>query len=163
MASSQYDILLCSETLASDVSHVLGFLVHGVSSRPWLVALLCARSGCLEPEGWLHMCETDQHYFATQIWVWFLWNAVFRVCGAIQNFHVFSLYSNLDLENDRIFDCLLTSRLYAGWGCACLTFLFVDDLTGHHQQWLGSTTTNTAVLTHFHQQVNCLCLGVFAE
>ena len=33
---------------------------------------------------------------------------VFRVCGVRQNFYVFSLYRNPDLD-DRIFDCLLTS------------------------------------------------------
>ena len=25
---------------------------------------------------------------------------------------------------------------------ACASFLFVGDLNGHHQEWLGSTTTN---------------------
>ena len=25
------------------------------------------------------------------------------------------------------------------------SFLFVDDLNGHHQEWLGSTTTNSHV------------------
>ena len=33
---------------------------------------------------------------------------VFRVCGARQNFYVFSLYRNPDLDN-RIYECLLTS------------------------------------------------------
>ena len=33
---------------------------------------------------------------------------VFRVCGVRQNFYVFSLYRNPDLDN-QIFDCLLTS------------------------------------------------------
>ena len=31
---------------------------------------------------------------------------VFMVCGVRQNFYVFSLYRNLDVD-DRIFDCLL--------------------------------------------------------
>ena len=31
---------------------------------------------------------------------------VFRVCGARQNFYVFNLYRNPDLD-DRIYDCLL--------------------------------------------------------
>ena len=33
---------------------------------------------------------------------------VFRVCGARQNFYVFSLYRNPPLD-DRIYDCLLTA------------------------------------------------------
>ena len=46
-----------------------------------------------------------------------------------QNLYVFGLYRNPDLYR-RIFDCLLAS------------FLFVGDFNGHHQEWLGSTTTN---------------------
>ena len=33
---------------------------------------------------------------------------VFRVCGVRQNLYVYSLYHNLDLD-DQIFDCLLAS------------------------------------------------------
>ena len=48
VASSQYDILLCSETLVSDMSHLSELLV------PDLVALsCCAGARCLGPEGWL--------------------------------------------------------------------------------------------------------------
>ena len=54
---------------------------------------------------------------------------------------MYSLYRNPDLD-DRIFDCLLTSvaAVHAEDGRA--SFLFVGDLNGHHQEWLGSTTTN---------------------
>ena len=51
---------------------------------------------------------------------------VFRVCGVGQDLYVFSLCRNPDLD-DRI---LIVA-----------SFLFVGDLNGHHQQWLGSTTT----------------------
>ena len=44
MASSQYDILLCSETLLSDMCHVSEVLVPGFG-RP---VLLCG-ARCLEP------------------------------------------------------------------------------------------------------------------
>ena len=49
VASSQYDILLCSETLVSDMCHVSEVLVPGFG-RP---VLLC-RASCLRPVGWLH-------------------------------------------------------------------------------------------------------------
>ena len=58
---------------------------------------------------------------------------VFRVCGVRQNFYLFSLYRNPDLD-DHIFD-LLTSM-------AAVQAEDVDDLNGHHQELLGSTTTN---------------------
>ena len=54
-----------------------------------------------------------------------------------QNLFVYSLYRNPD-QDDRIFDCLLASMdadVHA-------SFLFVGDLNGHHQEWLGSTTMN---------------------
>ena len=58
-----------------------------------------------------------------------------------QNFYVCNLYHNLDLD-DRIFDCLPASMAAVQAGDVCASFLFVGDLNGHHQEWLGSTTTN---------------------
>ena len=67
---------------------------------------------------------------------------VFRVCGARQNFYLFSLYRNPDL-NDRIYyDCLLAAMAAMQAADVRASFLFVGDLNGHHQEWLGSTTTN---------------------
>ena len=54
---------------------------------------------------------------------------------------VFSLYRNPDLD-DRIYDCLLTSMAAVQAADARASFLFVGDLNGHHQEWLGSTTAN---------------------
>ena len=67
---------------------------------------------------------------------------VFRVCGARQNFYVFSLYRNPDLY-DRIYDCLLTVMAALQAADARASVLFVGDLNAHHQEWLGSTTTNS--------------------
>ena len=66
---------------------------------------------------------------------------VIRVCGVRQNLYVFSLYSNPDLD-DRIFDCLLALMAAVQTEDIRASFLFVGDLNGHHQGWLGSTTTN---------------------
>ena len=54
---------------------------------------------------------------------------------------MFSLYRNPDLD-DQIFDCLLTSMAAVQAEDVHASFLFVDDLNGHHQEWLGFTTTN---------------------
>ena len=59
VASSQYDILLCSETLVSDMRHVSEVLVPGFC-RP---VLLC-RARCLGPVGWLHTLEMVMEHFA---------------------------------------------------------------------------------------------------
>ena len=59
VASSQYDILLSSETLVSDMRHMSELLVSGFG-RP---VLLCG-AGRLGPEGWLHTYEIVTEHFA---------------------------------------------------------------------------------------------------
>ena len=66
---------------------------------------------------------------------------VFKVCGVRQNLCVFSLYRNPDLD-DWIFNCLLASMAAVQADNVRASFLFVGDLNGHHQEWLGSTTKN---------------------
>ena len=61
VASSQYDILLCSETLVSHLRHVSELLVPGS------VALsCCAGASCLVPVGWRHMYEKYMEHFPNQ-------------------------------------------------------------------------------------------------
>ena len=65
----------------------------------------------------------------------------FRVCGARQNFNVFSLYCKADLD-DRIYERFLTSLDAVLSDDVSDSFLFVPYLNGHRQEWLGSTTKN---------------------
>ena len=58
-----------------------------------------------------------------------------------QNFYVFSLYRNRDLD-DRIFDCLPASMAAVQTEDVRASFQFVGDLNGYHQEWLGSTRAN---------------------
>ena len=55
---------------------------------------------------------------------------------------MYSLYRNPD-QDDRIYDCLLTSMPAVQAEDVRASFLFVGDLNGHHREWLGSTTTNS--------------------
>ena len=57
------------------------------------------------------------------------------------NTSVFRLYRNPG-QDDRIYDRLLTAMAAVQAMDARASFLFVGDLNGHHQEWLGSTTTN---------------------
>ena len=66
---------------------------------------------------------------------------VFWVCGVRETFYVYSLYRNPD-PDDSIFNCLLASMAAVQSKDVRASFLFVGDLNGHHQEWLGSTTTN---------------------
>ena len=63
------------------------------------------------------------------------------VCGLRQKLYVFSFNCNPVLD-DQIFDCLLTSAAAVQSDDMSASFLFVGDLNGHHQEWLGSITTN---------------------
>ena len=66
---------------------------------------------------------------------------VFRVCGVRQSLYVSSLYRNPHLD-DRIIYCLLASMAAVQTEDIRASSLCVGDLNGHHQEWLGSTTTN---------------------
>ena len=66
---------------------------------------------------------------------------VLRVCGVRHNLYVYSLCCNPDLD-DWISDCLLASMAAVQTEDVRASFLFVGDLNGHHQEWLGSTTTH---------------------
>ena len=94
VASSQYDILLCSETLVSDSRHVSELLVPGFG-RPVLCRGRMPRARGMaayvrdgygafrQPKFECGCCEM----------------LVFRVCGVRQNLYVFSLYRNPDLDD----------------------------------------------------------------
>ena len=73
----------------------------------------------------------------------------FRVCDMRQNFYVYSLYRNPDLD-DLIFDCLQASMAAVQAEEVRAFFQFEGDLNGHHQEWLGSTTTNHHAVAAFH-------------
>ena len=61
---------------------------------------------------------------------------VVRVCIIRQNFHVYILDHNPN-QDDPIYDCLLTSMADVQAEDVHASFLFMDDLNGHHQEWLG--------------------------
>ena len=58
-----------------------------------------------------------------------------------QNLYVFSFHRDPDLD-DRNFYYLLATMASVQSEDIRATFLFQGDLNGHHQEWLGSTTTN---------------------
>ena len=103
VASSQYDLLLCSETLISDRRHMSELLVPGFGCP----VLLC-RDGMPWAHGMAAYVRDGYVSFRqTKFECGYCEMLVFRVCGARQNFSVFSLYRNPDLDH-RIYDCLLT-------------------------------------------------------
>ena len=137
MASPQYDLLLCSETLVSDRRHISELLVPGFG-RPllsWGAGMPYARGmAAYVRDGYGAFRKLKFECGCCEM-------LVFRVCGVRQNFYVFSRYRNPDLD-DWIYDCLLTAMPAVQEADARASLLFVGGLNGHHQEWLGSTTTN---------------------
>ena len=129
VASSQYDILLCSETLVSDMHHVSEVLVPGFGRY----VLLC-RGKMPRARGMAAYVRDGYGAFRQPTFECGCCEMmVFRVFGVRQNLYVYSLYNNPDLD-DRIFDCLLTSMAAVQAEAVRASFLFVGDLNGYHQE-----------------------------
>ena len=104
VASSQYDILLCSETLASDMRHVSEVLVPSFGDP----VLLCQGTMPRAHGMAAYVRDGYRAFRQPKFECGCCKMMVFRVCDARQNLHVYSLYRNPDLD-DRIFDCLVAS------------------------------------------------------
>ena len=125
----QCDVVLCSETKVSD-RHVAELRIPGFGSPAQI------RCGDLpEARGLIayvrdgfaaHRQRTYECGCCEML--------VIRVCGGRQNFYVFAVYRNPNLD-DHIYDCLIDSmaRIESVDGRAA--FVFVGDLNAHHQEW----------------------------
>ena len=123
MASSQFDVLLCSETLVSDMFHVSELLVPGFG-RP----VLLYRGSVPRARGMAAYVRDEYGAFRQRKFECGCFEMMFfRVCGVRTNFYLFSLYCNPDLD-DRIFDCLLTSMAAVQAEDMHTSFLFVGVL-----------------------------------
>ena len=108
MASSHYDILLCSETLVSDMRQ------ERSSRFPDSVALsCCAVARCLGPEGWLRTCEmvTEHIVNANKFECGFCEMAVFGVCGVVVVVVVVGQTVGSISSKTMAYDCLYTLEL----------------------------------------------------
>ena len=125
VASSQYDILLCSETLVSDMRHVSEILVSWFG---WHVLLCRGKTprvrgmAAYVRDGYGAFRQPKFECGCCEI-------LVFRVCDVRQNLYVFIIYRNPDLD-DRIFDCLLAPML----PCRLRTFVTPSCL---RQIWMA--------------------------
>ena len=145
-------LLLCSETLVSDLRHVSEFLVP-VFGRP---VFLC-RGNLPRARGMAAYARDGYRAFRQPKFECGCCEMlVVRVCGLRQNFYVYNLYRNPD-KDDRIYDCLLTSMAAMQAEDVRASFLFLGNLNGHHQEWLGSATTNSHGVAAF--DFDCVRLG----
>ena len=98
MASSQYDFLFCSATLVSGMHHMSELLVPVFGSLVlyWERMPRAREIATYVSNGYGVFHQTKFEFECCKM-------LLFMVCGARQNFHVFSLCRNPNLE-DRILD-----------------------------------------------------------
>ena len=109
LSSSQYDILLCSETLVSDMRHLSEILVPGFG-RP---VLLCRGKMPRARGVAAYVRDVYGAFHQPKFECGCCEMLVLRVCGVRQNLYVFSLYRNPGLD-DRL-PCRL--RIFVPLSC----------------------------------------------
>ena len=67
------------------------------------------------------------------------------VCGARQNLYVFRINRNSD-KDDQILTVYLASMAAVQAEDVRASFLFVDDLNGHHREWLDHEPSSSCSL-----------------
>ena len=135
VASSHYDIFLCSEKLVSQMRHSSEVLIPGFK-KPILFkrdAIPRARGMAAYirnkyPASHKSCYECGCH--ETQ---------VIKVSGRHNNFYLCSIYRNPDLD-DAIFDCLLTTMAKIQGDDRKASFVFIGDFNAHHREWLNSVS-----------------------
>ena len=134
-SSRRYDIILCSETLASNNRSPKELLIpdfkqphllyRGVRERGQGMAAYI-RKGFPASRKAGYECSCHEVL-------------ILKVCGKHSNFYIFSIYRNPD-ANDNIFDCLLISMASIQADDRKSAFLFMGDFNAHHRVWLNSVS-----------------------
>ena len=136
LASSAYDVLLCSETLVSGYRHPTEIRIPGFS-RP--VMLYCG--GRPRARGMAVYVRDGFGASSAKYACDCCDMQVVKVCGGRMNFYIFSVYRNPDVD-DKIFDCLLSAMSSIQEADNRAAFVFAGDLNAHHADWLGSARTD---------------------
>ena len=135
VASAEFDVLVCSETLVSNRRHLSELRIPGFlgpqqklrGSIPDALGLaVYVREGCKVFRQSKFECNCHE-------------SVVVRVCGNVHNFYVFGFYRNPH-HNDSIYDCLLLAMAKVQEMDRKAAFVFVGDANAHHTEWLRSVT-----------------------
>ena len=133
--SRHYDILCCSETLVSNFRHVSELIIPGFR-KP----IILRRDAIPRARGMAVYVRSDfsaSHKIAFECICHE--TQVFKVSGKHNNFYIFSLYRNPDLDGS-IYDCLIDRIAAVQESDRRASFVFVGDLNAHHRDWLNSVS-----------------------
>lgn len=135
MASINYDILFCSETLASNHRNVSELLIPN-----FIKPRLIRRDSFPRARGMSVYVRTGSNAQHLSKYVCSCHEIqLVRITSRYTNHYVFSLYRNPD-NNNSIYDCLLTAIAAIQFVDAKSSFTFLGDLNAHHQDWLNSVS-----------------------
>ena len=133
VASKDYDIILCSETLVSSRRNVSELLLPGFNKPTLLLRNARPRVNGLAvyiKSGYSASVVGDMVCKCHEI-------QLVRLCSRSNNFYIFSVYRNPDLD-DSIYDCLMSSMCDIQERDKKSGFVFVGDFNAHHRVWLNS-------------------------
>ena len=139
LTAAGFDVLCLSETLVTSRSQLSDIRMYGFVLPLQRLAggdgsrglALYIRNGCLSFRQSKFECVCHEVM-------------IFRICGPLQNFYVFSVYRSPN-TNDSIFDCLLLTIAKIQEVDHRAAFVFVGDVNAHHAEWLLSRSpTNSS-------------------
>ena len=138
VAAVGFDLLFCAETKVTQHRHVSELLVPGFR-RPVLVLrgarpnglglAMYVRDGVAVTRMPAYECSCCEIMAV-------------RVCGQRLNFYIFCVYRSPS-TNDRVYDCLLEAMAKVQSVDSRSVFGFVGDFNCHHEEWLGSSRTDS--------------------
>lgn len=145
LASGKFDILCCSETLATERRSPVELLIPNFN-RPILIPWSpsepdCKRRGMAV---YIRSCFPAYRRIAFECACAKRHEFVcVRVCSKYHNFYVFFCYRN-PIPDDSIYDCLLDNMGAAQVADSKAAFLFVGDFNAPHSEWLPSGSPTSA-------------------
>ena len=144
LCSQNFDIVFCSETLATERRHPVEFRIPGFNNP--ILKPVCPNSSDNMPsrrgmalyirDGYCAFRRSQYECSCHEV-------ICVRVSGQFNNFYIFGVYRSPS-TNDSIYDCLL-EKMAVIQGCDVkASFVFVGDFNAHHREWLGSASPTDA-------------------
>ena len=131
--SSNFDIILCSETLVSNFRNINELLLPNFN-KPFLIKrdsrprargmALYIRSGFNAQHITKFACTCHEVQLV-------------KIPSRFNNFYIVSIYRNPDLGSE-LYDCLLLLMASIQSSDKKASFIFIGDFNAHHQDWLKS-------------------------
>ena len=135
LAAANHDVVLCSETLVSNLRHISELIIPDFD-KPFLIRrdsfpnargmALYIRSGYSAQHLTRFVCQCHEMQLV-------------KISSKYNNHYVFSLYRN-PTANNNLYDCLLTAMASIQAADVKASFIFAGDLNAHHQEWLNSVS-----------------------